>query len=306
VRTRPSAWAAAWVAAASVWFGGCGGPVVTVRHTLPAALPLPADVQMVRVRTFDVQPAGHRDVAALMTEALQKRLSRHWAIDGDAATRAKAVHVGGTITLETKDVKGSRTVRRWTSDQREWVAVQVPTLIRSATVQVAFGAFRPGAKERLLTVETRRSYTSPQDPRVRGELGLERPDDPARVPPTDQILKELIAHCAEEFVQMIAPREVAAEVPMRGTWNADGSAGLKAAEQGDLAASVGHLRAAVASDPKDVNLRFNLAAACEAAGNLEDALSHYKTVVERTNGKDAVAVEAVTRVERVLKRQGKR
>ena len=288
--------------AAAVWAAGCGGPVVTVRHRLPAALSLPADVQMVRVTRFSVQPAGRRAAAALMTEALQKRLSRHWAIDGDPGTRAKAVDVSGAIAIETKDVKGTRNVRRWTSDNREWVAVQVPTLVRSATVQVEFGVARPGAKDRLFTIETRRSYTSPEDPRVRGELGLDRPDDPARVPPADDILKELLAQCADEFFDMISPREVTADVPMRGTWNADGSAGLKAAEAGDFAAAVGHLEAAVAAEPKDVNLLFNLAAACEAAGNLEEALAHYKAVVERTQGQDAVAAEAAARVERVLKR----
>jgi len=292
--------------AATVWIAGCGGPVVTVRHRLPAALSLPADVEMVRVGTFAVRPASSRDVAALMTEALQARLSRHWAIDGDAGTRARAVEVGGAIAVETKDVEGSRRIRQWTSDKREWVAVQVPTLIRSVTVDVEFAVFRPGATERLLVVESRRSYTSPEDPAVRGELGLERPDDPARVPPVDEILRDLVGRCADEFIDMMAPREVTADVPLRGTWNAEGSAGLKAAEQGDYPAAVRHLEAAVASDPNDVNLLFDLAAACEAAGGLEDALKHYRAVVERTKGQDAVAAEAAGRVERVAKRLGKR
>ena len=303
---RASKLAACCAVAASVWAVGCGGPIVTVRHALPAALPLPDGVQMVRVGTFNVQPAGRREVASLMTEALQKRLSRHWAIDGDAGARAKALEVGGTVAVETKDVKGSRNIRQWTGEKREWVAVEVPTLVRSATVAVEFGVFRPGAKERLLTVETRRSYTSPEDPRVRGELGLERPDDPARVPPADEILRELVGRCADEFLDMIAPREVTADVPMRGTWNADGSAGLKAAEQGDFAEAVRHLEAAVASDPGDDNLLFDLAAACEAAGRLKDALTHYKAVLEGTKGQDAVAAEAAQRVERVLKRLEKR
>jgi len=303
---RTSGLAACCAVAASVWAVGCGGPVVTVRHALPAALPLPADVEMVRVGTFNVKPAGRREAAALMTEALQKRLSRHWAIDGDAGTRAKALEVGGAIAVDTKDVKGLRNIRQWTSGGREWVVVQVPTLVRSATVAVEFAVFRPGAKERLLTVETRRSYTSPEDPRVRGELGLERPDDPARVPPVDEIVRELVGRCADEFIDMIAPREVTADVPMRGTWNADGSAGLKAAEQGDFAEAVRHLEAAVASDPGDDNLLFDLAAACEAAGKLADALTHYTAVVERTKGRDAVAAEAAQRVERVLKRLEKR
>ena len=292
--------------AASVLIAGCGGPVVTVRHTLPAAVPLPAGVETVRVRKFAVHAADTGEVAALLTESLQKRLSRHWAIDGDSRARARAVDVGGTITLETKDVKGTRAVRRWEGETREWHAVQMPTLVRSATATVEFAVFGPGAKDRLFTIETRRSYTSPEDPRVRGELGLERPDDPARVPPMDQILRVLLGQCADSLVEMISPREVTADVPMRGTWNSAGSAGLKAAAEGDFAAAIRHLQAAVASDPRDVNLLFDLAVACEAAGRLEDALKHYRVIVERTKGQDAIAAEAAKRVERVLKRLGKR
>ena len=292
--------------AATVLIAGCSGPVVTVRHTLPAAVPLPAGVETVRVRKFAAHAADTGEVAALLTESLQKRLSRHWAIDGDARARARAVDVGGTIALETKDVKGTRTVRRWDGQTRTWHAVQVPTLVRSATATVEFAVSRPGAKDRLFTIETRRSYTSPEDPRVRGELGLDRPDDPARVPSMDRILRVLLGQCADSLVEMISPREVTADVPMRGTWNSAGSAGLKAAEEGDFAAAIRHLQAAVASDPKDVNLLFDLAAACEAAGKLEEALTHYKAVVERTKGGDSVAAEAAKRVERVLKRLGKR
>ena len=292
--------------AATVLVAGCGGPVLTLRHTLPGALSLPADVEVVRVRKFAVRPADTGEVAALLTESLQKRLSRHWAIDGDARARARAVDVGGTIALETKDVKGTRTVRRWDGESREWLPRQVPTLVRSATATVEFAVFRSGSKDRLFTIETHRSYTSPEDPRVRGELGLERPDDPARVPPMDRILRVLLGQCADSLVEMISPREVTADVPMRGTWNSAGSAGLKAAAEGDFAAAARHLEAAVVSDPKDVNLLFDLAVVCEAAGRLEDALTHYKAVVERTKEQDAAAAEAAKRVERVLKRLGKR
>ena len=115
--------------AATVLIAGCSGPVVTVRHALPAAVPLPAGVETVRVRKFAVHAADTGEVAALLTESLQKRLSRHWAIDGDARARARAVDVGGTITLETKDVTGTRTVRQWEGETRTWRAVQAPTLV---------------------------------------------------------------------------------------------------------------------------------------------------------------------------------
>lgn len=292
--------------AASVWVAGCGGPVVTVRHVLPAAVPLPAEAAMVRVRKFTVEPADQAALAAPMTEALQKRLSRHWAIDGDAETRATAVEVGGILHADVRDAKSSRRLRQWDAATREWREVEVPTLVRTVALVVEFAVFRPGADERLLTVEIRRSYDSTEDPRVRGDLGLERPDDPDRVPPADEIARALLEECADAFIEMISTHEVAAEVPTRGTWNRNGSDGLKAAGQGDFEAAILLLEAAVAANPKDTGLLFDLAVACEGGGRLQDALDHYRAVVERTGGKDPAAVEAAARVERVLTRMGGR
>jgi Flp pilus assembly protein TadD len=113
---------------------------------------------------------------------------------------------------------------------------------------------------------------------------------------------ELVAECAEAFAAMIAPTAVTAEVRTRGTLSGPANEGLKAAEAGDLDAAVRLLATAVEANPDDATLRFDLAAALEAAGLLEDALAHYAAVLDLTDGRDAEAAAAAQRVERVLKR----
>ena len=284
------------LAAAAAFAAGCAAPVLTVRHVLPAALPLPADVGLVRAKGFDVDPPSGATVWAPAAQGLDERLAALWPEGGRGAT----ADVGGKVRIEVKDAPGSRDVRRWDAATRAWVAEAAATLVRTATVDVDFVVTRGDA--RLVAVECRRTYDSAEDPRVRGDLGLERPDDPARVPPADQVVRELLDDCVTSFCEMIAPGEVTVRVPTRGTLNGEGAAGLKAAAGGDFQAAVRHLEAAVAASPNDVNLLFDLAVACEAAGRLDAAQAHYCAVAERTANRDRLAADGAARTERVLKR----
>ncbi len=292
---------------------GCAAPVLSVRHTLPAAVPLPEGTQMVRVGEVTVTPPGpkgtrteRKPVPAILTESLQKRLSRHWAIDGNAETRAHAVDVTAEVTIQADDARGRRRIRRYDQEADAWQAQAVPTLVRTVSAHVTFRLARPGAGTPLATIETDRSYTSTEDPRVRGPLGLDRPDNPARVPPEDQIIRDLLDGCAAAFVRMIAPQVVTAEVETRGTWHGEAGEGLKAAGAGDLETAARLLKTAVDQKPDDPALRFDLAAVLEAMGRLEAALGHYTAVVEQTVGRDTQAALAARRVQRVLARRGAR
>ncbi len=214
--------------------------------------------------------------------------------------KSAACEVGGAVRVDAKDAKGARRIRQWDAKTRAWAEREVPTLVRTVAVDVTFVVERGG--RRLFAVEARRAYRSTEDPRVRGETALERPDDPERVLPADQVARELLAECAESFCEMISPDEVVVRVPTRGTLSSRGAAGLKAAGQGDFPEAIRHLEAAAAADPNNADLRFDLAAACEAAGQLEAAVAHYQAVVERTGGKDRLAAESAQRAGRVLKR----
>jgi len=293
---------AAWAAGAA----GCAAPALSVRHTLPAPVPLPKGTEMVRVGAFRVTPAGHEHAAAVLTEALQKRLSRHWAIDGDADARARAVRMTGRIALETNEARGTRPVRTWDEAAGAWQDRKVPTFVRTASAHVTCRVTPPDAGGTGFAVEAERSYDSTADPQVRGELGLGRPDDPDRVPPMDTIVAGLLDGCADDVVHMLAPQAVEADIQTRAVWDGEANEGLKAAEAGRWDQAIEHLVNAVEKNPDDTAVRFDLAAALEATGRLEAALGHYQAVLERTDGKDTDAALAAQRVERVLKRRRER
>lgn len=139
---------------------------------------------------------------------------------------------------------------------------------------------------------------------MRGELGLGRPDSPDRVPPAEQVVRELLEACAAEFAGMVAPQAVTAEIQTRASLNGTANKALKAIGEGNLEAGM-ILEALLEQHPDDINLRFNLAAVLEAVGSLEDALAHYQAVVEQTDGKDAEAAAAADRVARVLARRNR-
>jgi hypothetical protein len=157
----------------------------------------------------------------------------------------------------------------------------------------------------VAAAETRQSYDSTDDPRTRGPLGLDRADGPAHVPPTQTIVRELLTACVETFAEMIRPREVVARLPLRGTLNAEGRNGLAAAGREDFAEAVRHLAAAVEAEPKNSDLRFNLAACAEAGGDLAAALAAYEAADRRSAGRDRQAAEGAQRVRRVLDRRRK-
>ncbi|HET6430477.1 MAG TPA: tetratricopeptide repeat protein [Phycisphaerae bacterium] len=298
---------------ALTWAAGCAGPVVKVSHVLPAAVPMPAGVVLINPRgTFTVTPPDAGLYGQFVIDLLNERplfvssgQLRAARVVTSEIQPEQVVFVGGRITIKADDARGARQVRRPNATTREPELLDLPTLVRTVELTVDFVLTRAHSGEQVTTVETHRSYSSTADPRVRGELGLHRPDDPQRIPPADQVIRELLTECAETFRAMVLPLVVTAEIPMRGTLNEQGRYGLKAAEQGAYQNAVGFFESAVKQSPNDVSLLFNLAVACEAAGRLADAARHYQTVADRTQARDPHAAEAAQRVQRVLARAEK-
>lgn len=288
---------------------GCGGPVISVRHVLPPDLPAPYDARAVTVGQFTVAsgqkyPCADK-VARMLKERLERRIRENMNVSaGKVTSGAGAVIVTGEIHVEAKDVKATRTIRRRGSDASAPASQEVETLVRTVSVRVDFIITRQQDKVRLGAAETRQAYSSLTDPRVRGDLGLGRPDDPAGAPDTGTVVNELLGKCVDTFCRMITPPVVAAEIQLRGTLQADGRKALSAAEAKDFQAALAHARSAVQAEPDNVNLLFNLAAVAEACGELKTALIYYEDVVKRTNGRDRQAQEAAVRVRRVLARKG--
>jgi len=278
---------------------GCGPPVLAVRHRLAPDLPIPAGAARVRLGEFTVADGPADGYAAFVAERLAERLeaSGGYGVATREARGSADLVVGARLGIQAKDVEQPRTVRRLNPDTRQMELFDVPGLVRTVEVLAAFDVqiLRTGRK---IGVETRRSYRSTDDPRTRGPLGLDRPDDPANVPAAETIVRELLGACVEEFVGMLAPGEVTARIPLRPAPGPSGAKGLEAARRGEYAAAVGHFKDALKAKPDDANLLFDLAAVSECAGELEAALELYRKVQELTGDRDVGAHESAVRVAR--------
>jgi len=291
--------AAAWV------LGGCGGPVVTVEHVFPADLPVPAGPCTWKVGPFAV------------AEGPADGFARHVAgrVAGKAAlltTRPDAgvdipplvLTVSGTVHVVTQEVKGARTIRGHDATATAAAARKVDSLVRTVRVRVDFVVTWPGLPPGRAAAETRKTYSSLADPRVRGPLGLRRPDDPAGVPAVETIVNELLDECVEAFRRMVTPPVVTARVRLR-TRPAGGMAkALAAAEAGSRQAARAHAQNARNAAPGRVGLVFDQAVIEEMTGDLDAALAHYREFAAKTKGGDPPTRQAIARVRRVLARRG--
>ncbi len=283
---------------------GCGPGAITVTHRLPAALPVPPDVRAIEAGEATVAAGPQDGYGPFVTAALNERLRGLKGSTGVAADLrpGDVARVGSRIQITITDTAGSRQVRRWDPETRQLTPATLETLTRDIAVRVDFELVRGAGGERLLAVETRRTYGSAGDPAVRGELGLERPDDPERVPPVKAIVEELLAECVASFCRMIAPVDVTVEIPLRPVGGRSARAGLAAAKAGDFVAASDHFAAAAEAAPDDVDIRFNLAAVSEAAGAMARALGNYKRAAEAAQGKDEGARAGAERVARIIAR----
>jgi len=278
---------------------GCAPPALAVRHRLAPDVPIPAGAARVRLGEVTVADGPADGYAAFVAERLAERLdaSGGYGVATREAREPADLVVGARLGIQAKDVEQPRTVRRLNPDTRQMEQFDVPGLVRTVEVLAAFDV-RVVRTGRKIGVETRRSYRSTDDPRTRGPLGLERPDDPANVPAAETIVRELLGACVEEFVGMLAPGEVTARIPLRPAPGPSGAKGLEAARRGDYAAAVGHFKDALKAKPDDANLLFDLAAVSERAGELQAALKLYRKVQELTGDRDIAAHEGAVRVAR--------
>ena len=220
---------------------------------------------------------------------------------GRGTSPGRAADVSGTAEIVAAETRVTDGIRRWDAEGKTLKPDEVPVLVRKVDIVVNFVVTLAPGGERLAAVEARRAYNSADDPRVRGELGLQRPGDPARVPAAGQVVRELLDDCIDSFCRMIAPDELALDVRLRGTLGAGG--GMKAAGEGDFPAAARHFEKALSGSPESAALLFNLAVVSEAAGRLDTAMKYYGRVTELSKGRDAEAEEATRRIRRVRARR---
>lgn len=283
---------------------GCSGPAIHLRHHLGGAVDLGTDPAKLQVGQFQVQPGTLTGLPEYLQNHLQLMLTDYnqsTSVGSPSAAAPASQTVEGGITIIAEDFSGVRPLRQWNVQNHDFEEREVPTLRRDVTVKVDFLLRNSAAPSGTVTLETSRSYTSNQDPQVRGPESLLRPDDPDRVPPVDTIARKLIDECLSDFIAMIHPYEVTAEVPLRYVGGADAAAGRRAAKNGDYAAAARYFQSALQKKPSHPDLHFNLAVVQEAAGDLAAAEEQYRQVLERQASDEParLGLDRVTRLRRM-------
>ena len=276
---------------------GCSAPVVSIEHALPAAVPIEGmdNFPFAAIAVFGDADA---DLGPYATEQMRRQLALLDLLNEPAQTRV-GPEVGGTIIVTVEETTGQRQVRHWRPGDDEMREETVESLVRRVDVAAAFTLTADDGDEPVV-IEINRSYDSRGDPRTWGELGLQRPDDPSNIVPTEQVTRHLVVQCIDSFVEMIRPLSIQVDVPMR---YAGPAAALDAAKEGRFADALAAFEAALSDRPKDANLLFNAGVAAEAADNLPAAALHYMHAVEASDGDDADAATAYLRVVSVVERR---
>lgn len=279
------------VFAAACWTVGCAGSV-QVSHSLPAAVPVPDSLRPLQAGEVTIHGVDANGLRRLVGRTLIEELSRINRSDSNG----QVGRLAGEFHVTVRDQRGTRQVRRGRPrDSMEKVTLD--TLVRTVDIRAEFPVLDPSGQT-VVTLSVQREYDSRRDPRVRGQLGLGRSDDPQRVPETETILRELLVECTRRGVDLVRRPVVRAAVPLRDTFNGMGRKGLDAMRKGRHAKAARLFGDALAEHPRDAALLYNRAVACEAIGELDVALRGYRKVLaEEPDNKEARAgTERVTLV----------
>ncbi len=293
------------LAVAGSLLAGCAPPpTVAISYAFPPAAGAPEFGMRLTAGECTAGGVDDADTYAVhLKRALDEQLAkRPWGPTEQRMAEEllpDATHsVTARAALEVADERSTRTLQRWNAGTRSTYDVEVESLVRTAKAEVAFRV--PLGDGREVTVETRRSYDSRTDPAVRGPLGLQRADDPENVPPAGDILRELLTESAAEFVQMVSPVYHNAETQLLPVPDADVSDAMRYVRESRFPEAAGAFAAALAKNPDNAALRFNLAILREATGDLEAAEELYGAAME---GLDEAgrrpAAEGTRRVRRV-------
>jgi hypothetical protein len=274
---------------------GCEAPVVSIEHALPAAVPIEG---MKLFPVTMVTTSGDADAKlADFTERLMRERLAEVGLH-PSPEQSSLGGVSGHMRVTAQDAAGQRQVRHWDPETDEMRVQTVDSLVRHVDVVARFGLTAPDSS-RPVVIEISRSYDSRGDPRAWGELGLQRPDDPAAILPAEQISRKLVAQCVDSFIEMVRPLSITAEVPMR---YAGPEEALAAAEEGRFADAQAAFEAALV-DTTNADLLFNAGLAAEADDDLPAAALHYMHAVDAADNDDAEAAAGYLRVVDVVRRR---
>ncbi len=241
-------------------------------------------------------------------QELAERLARSAAVAppacGDTGLRAsqaesRPARFGGEAWLTVTDEQGERVVRVGDPAQA-FQTVSLPTLVRTIDLRVDYHIRT--LEGTAAVVEVQRSYNSTSDPRVRGELALVRPGDPAAIPPASEVVPGLIEQAGAILHDMVLPVPLPVTIALRSVAGEPGNTALRYVRESRLPDALNAFARAAQQSPDNGAVWFNLAALREASGDVEPALDAYSRAAELLGEQDDPAASAVARLQRVTAR----
>lgn len=252
---------------------GCVAPVVEIHHQAPADIVIPSNTHVTEVRA-----SGPGD--GLAREHLRSRLECMFPAGGGKP----AATIEADVRIDFDQSAGERQVRLL-EPRKELASRPLATLKQSLGVSCRFLLSRQG--EPPVVIAAAAHYRSVDDPRVRGELGLTRGDDPAKIPPFEQVLRETLDDCLSQLSALAAAPAQHSRIRLR--YDMHSLTGFSQVAKGHYAQAAAALARQASRHPDNKDLLFNLAVVEERLGLWADAIAHYQRVLDLSEGEDIEA-----------------
>jgi len=286
---------------------GCGdsGVEVQIRYDRPAMYEIPEGVKRLAVAEFGGRtPQDKRwgdyaaDRLAGMLDDYNKRFNRYELVDrkrlrGILDERAaqqmlvsdpdSAQKVGkianvqamiyGNVTVLARDEQGFKQVYDFASKQNK----MVPYLKRYAQAAVNFTMDDINTSKTLATVTVSREWDSEKQKKSTMEAMAEAMGGVTNknLPPTEQLLTNLVDECVADIVARISPHQVAFREKL-GSGKSDAvKTGNKLAKAGEWTEALEAYKQGLELKPQDVDAVFNSGVMYEAMGKLKEAEALY-------------------------------
>lgn len=310
--------------------GGCGdsGVAIQIAYDRPAMYPIPADVKRLAVTEFGGRsPADQRwgDYAADrltgMLDALNKRYRRYELVnrkqlkgllderaaqmmlvsDPDSAQRVGKVArvdamIFGTVSVLARDERAFKQVYDFNTKQNK----MVPYLKRYAQAAVSFSMSDVNTTKTLATVTVSREYDSEKQKKSGMDAFAEAMGGVTnqKLPPTEQVLNQLVDECVQEIVARISPHPVVFNEKLGKGKSEVVKTANKLAKAGEYGEALDLYKQGMEIKPDDVDAVFNAGVMLEAMGKRHEAEAMYDRAFKMKPKEQYVMARRRVRVEK--------
>jgi tetratricopeptide (TPR) repeat protein len=277
---------------------------VELRYDRPAQYEIPESIRKIGIAEFGGQDAQDvewgnmaSDCLASKLDAYNKQFQRYQLVDRKRlkaildeqdlqaafSDSTKAVEAGkianvdamiyGHVHVVTRDEQATRT----TFDIMNRSTRQVHYTKRYVMAAVTFTMDDVETSKTLVTLTATREFDSEKDAnssrgaRLVKMVGM----GGGNLPASEQILKQLIDECVQEFVAKISPHQVVESEKLCKGKSSEVETGNKLAAAGDYAEALEAYQSALKTNPDDHEVMFNCGVVSEALGKLAEAEKFY-------------------------------